>query len=48
VAPEGWTEIPEAVVATLPEFFAPRTATDGSIRIDVVFRYALGRRARAS
>ena len=38
----------EAVVTTLREFFAPRTAPDRSIRMDVVFRYALGRRARAS
>ena len=33
------------VQGDLREFFAPRTAPDGSIRMDVVFRYALGRRA---
>ena len=34
----------EAVVDALRDFFAPRTAPDGSIQMDSAFRYTLGRR----
>jgi hypothetical protein len=35
----------DAVVAALRSFFAERTRPDGTIRMDVTFRYALARQA---
>jgi hypothetical protein len=34
----------EAVVGVLTDFLAPRAEPDGGVRMDVSFRYTLGRR----